>query len=415
MFKFIRRFRNVLTRSFLYGDFAYLLSSPLFFSLVFLAGFLWLYSYFTQLINTIPFGIRFFFDYSDLSVYFQSGRWAVGQGTLYKDVFSEYPFLANIIFGIFRFLASFIQPFLYKLHNFWWLWMSVAWFIYIWILYQVTTKISKQALWIWLAPAPLYFTFLRFDIYPAVMTLLALLAIRREKDSQGAFWLGIAIALKGYALFVLPSYFVYLYSRKGFLTSCKIIAICLAPLIFSNLVVFAYSGLEGFLQPYAFHIDRRLNEESSYDAIIYLFNFEFLRDFLDFPKISRYLQIAVALLAAWLQPKRFQDLIDAFLLAIVGFTSFSTFYSPQFVLWIAAVACFSRSRWIILFSIILSWLTYIYFPVLFDIRRGNETNEVCQNLFKIIIILVTANRFALIYSSFQRLWKNRFKRYTVFS
>jgi hypothetical protein len=39
--------------------------------------------------------------------------------------------------------------------------------------------------------------------------------------------------------------------------------------------------------------------------------------------------------------RRFEDLINSFLFAIFGFMSFSTFYSPQFVLWVLPLICFS--------------------------------------------------------------------------
>ncbi len=404
MFRSLGRF---WTRNRLHFSFAYLLSRPFSLLLICLVGVLVLYQFWNLITSTVPFGIRFFFDEVDVSIYFKSSRWAAGQGILYKDVFSEYPFFANLIFGFFRVLAEFFQLFSSSLQNFWFFWISGAWFIYVWILYQVATKISKQALWVWLAPAPLYFSLLRFDIYPAVMTLLALFAIRKEKYFQGAFWLGFAIALKGYVLFLLPSYFVFLCYRKGFLTSLKITAFCLVPFLFSNLAVFAYSGLEGLTKPYSFHITRDLNRESSYDAIIYIFHLQFLRNILDFPKIARFLQIGISLFAAWLQPKRFKDLVDSFLLAIVGFMSFSTFYSPQFVLWSAPIACFSRSRWINFFAIAFSWMTYLYFPVVYDINRIH--GGLWKVFFCIVIVLVTAIRFTMIYGSFRRLLHQRFK------
>ena len=43
--------------------------------------------------------------------------------------------------------------------------------------------------------------------------------------------------------------------------------------------------------------------------------------------------------------------------------SFSVFYSPQFVLWIPPLVCFSRSRVMLISAIFLSWLTYLYYPV----------------------------------------------------
>ncbi len=231
------------------------------------AGSILMYCSWGLLSHTKPWGIRLFFDPIDLNVYFKSSRWVAGEGSLYKGVFSEYPLLANLIFGIVRYLAEILHPLSSRFDSFAWFWMSIAWFIYLGIIYQVATKISKQALWVWLAPAPLYFALLRFDIYPALMTFIALFAIKNQKYRWGAFWLGLAIALKGYALVLVPAYFVFIYYNQGFIQAIKITAICLTPFILSQVVVFAYAGIDGVKQPYLYHINRSSNNESTYDAL----------------------------------------------------------------------------------------------------------------------------------------------------
>ncbi|HEY9779993.1 MAG TPA: hypothetical protein V6D09_07650 [Leptolyngbyaceae cyanobacterium] len=341
-----------------------------------------------------PWGLRLFFDSNDLNVYFRSSRWVVDQGILYKDIFSEYPLLAGLIFGIVRYLAKILHPFSSEFDSFSWLWMSINWFIYLWIIYLVATRLSKPALWIWLAPAPLYFTLLRFDIYPALMTLLALFAIHREKYVIGAIWLGLSIALKGYALFCLPAYFVFIYYRKGFFHAIKIIAICLAPFILSQLIVFAFAGIDGVKQPYLFHINRNTNNESTYDAIAYLLPFHLTKHL---SNLDKWLQLSTAILAAVFKPKSFDALVHAFLFAIVGFISFSIFHSPQYVLWIVAIACFSPSRWINLCAIAYSWVVFLYFPLTSD--RHHHTTF----YFKLIVILMTAVRLPMLYLSFREL------------
>ena len=337
------------------------------------------------------------FQPNDLSVYFQSSRWVVGQGTLYKDVFSEYPLLPNLIFGCFRFLAELFHHFSSSFHSFAWLWISASWFLYLGILYFIFTRLSKEGIWIWLGLAPFYFALLRFDIYPATAVILALFFIRSKKYIHGACWLGIAIALKGYALFILPAYFVFLYYKKGLRFAFVTTALCLAPFFFSQIVVFAYSGLEGLKQPYSFHLQRNLNGESTYDAILFLFPFPLLRELLN--SLAKWLQIAMSILAAGLKPKSFEDLVNSFLLGILGFISFSVFYSPQFLLWIISISCFSQNHFLNLLAITFSWATFIYFPVLY----GDSSIHISENipyaplLFRTMIILITAIRLAMIY------------------
>lgn len=359
-------------------------------------GAIGMYLSWNWLTTTRPWGINFFFDAHDLKVYFQSSRWAVGQGTLYKDVFSEYPLFANLIFGFVRYLAEILHPLPSSFDSFSWLWMSLAWFIYVWTVYQAT-KISNRALWIWLAPAPLYFTLFRFDIYPALTTFLALLAIRQEKYIRGAFWLGLTIALKGYALFLVPSYLVFIYYKKGFRLALTILAICLTPLILYLITVFAYAGIDGIIQPYSFHLKRSTNLESTYDAIDYLLPLS-LGKYLS--RLSKWLQIATSLLPAVFKPKTFDDLVNAFLFSILGFISFSIFHSPQFVLWIIPIAIFSDFELLKIVAVVYSWVIFIYFPIIFNLNYNGF-------YFKLIVIAMTAVRLTMFYISFKQLKKFR--------
>ena len=250
------------------------------------------------------------------------------------------------------------------------------------------------------SPCPPLLALLRFDIYPALMTFLALFAIRSEKYVWGAFWLGLAIALKGYALVLVPAYFTFIYYQKGFWAALKIIAICLTPFILSQVAVFAYAGIDGVKQPYLYHINRSTNNESTYDAlaklnevIAYLLPLPFIQ----ISHLAKVLQIATSFLAATSKPKNFNDLIHSFLFAILGFISFSVFHSPQFILWIIPIASFSPSIWLNFWAIVYSWIIYLYFSLIFD--KYNPTHF----LFKLTVTLMSAVRLAMLYVSFRQL------------
>jgi hypothetical protein len=288
------------------------------------AGIIIIYFSLGWLTTTTPFGIRLFFDNYDINVYYKSSAWVAGGGKLYQEVYSEYLILANLIFGLLRFLAEIFQPLSNSKLSFIWLWMSASLCLYLWIIYQVYTKSSKilnLTLWIWLAPATFYFTLYRFDIYPAVITFLALFFLQKDKHYQGAFWLGIAIALKGYMLFVLPVYFIFLYSQKGWQEAVKIISLCLLPFLLSNFAVFAYSGWIEMMKPYVNQSNRFLNPESTYKALIYLSHFKlsWIDKIPNFRKITQLLQISTALIVVLLRPKTFEALVNSFLLCSFRF------------------------------------------------------------------------------------------------
>src|SRR5665811_1892052 len=50
------------------------------------------------------------FDKHDLDVYFKSSRWIIEGGHLYREVWSEYQLLANVVFATWRYLGNLIYP-----------------------------------------------------------------------------------------------------------------------------------------------------------------------------------------------------------------------------------------------------------------------------------------------------------------
>ena len=238
----------------------------------------------------------------------------------------------------------------------------------IYVVYGVARGTATLALFVWLAPAPIYFALYRYDLYPALGTFIALFAIRRGAYMEGAIWLGVAAALKGYALFLLPAYCVFIVYQRGLTAAIKVIVLAVAPMILSLLATFAFAGWDGTIAPSSFTLYGRLTASSTYDALNYLVNARITSWVNEAPWIAQSLQTGTALVAAGMRPRHFEDLINSFLFAVLGFMSFSVFYSPQFVLWLLPFVCFSTSRAMLITSILFSWLTYLYFPIGFDLK-----------------------------------------------
>jgi hypothetical protein len=308
-------------------------------------------------------GIPLAFDLHDIDRYFDSARWIIEGGRLYREVPSEYPLFANIIFATVRYLANFLHP---GKTPFFVLWIASTWAVYLYAVYRVATGTTMLVTLAWLAPASIHFAVFRFDIYPAVATLMSLIAIRRTSYMEGAIWLGVAAALKGYALWLLPAYCVFMFYERGFTAAIKVGVLAVAPMILSLIATLTFAGWEGMIAPFGFHALRTTNGESTYDAInslFSLFSVPAISNGPDLRLIAQSLQVGCALTAAAMRPRSFDDLVNAFLFAVLGFMSFSIFYSPQFLLWILPLICFSRSRVMVISVIVYSWLTYLYFPI----------------------------------------------------
>jgi hypothetical protein len=331
--------------------------------------------------------VRLIFDSRDMKVYFASASWVAEGGRLYREVPSEYPLFANMIFAITRLFANSIHP---GLHGFYLVYMALGFSVYLLLVTTVMVRLGIYAALVWLTPAPIYFALYRFDIYPAAATLIALFAIKRSAYLQGALCLGVAIALKGYALAFMPAYFVFLRYQRGLATAINASVLAVAPALLAVIVVLLFAGPQGVLDPLKFHAIRTLNGVSTYDAINDLLGETVIRPDGDIRGIAYCLQIGCVLLAAAMRPRSFDALVDAFLFAALGLMSFSVFYSPQYLLWVLPVVCFTTSPMLLLSAICFSWLTYLHFPI------GNDLWVAGQRMFpNFMVVLVSSVRLLM--------------------
>jgi hypothetical protein len=310
------------------------------------------------------FDIRYFFDPYDISVYFRSSRWIVEGGILYRDVFSEYPPLANAIFAAIRGVTE--STFSGSL-GFQYVWVLTAGATYTLATVRVAAFAPVLTSAIWLAPASIYFALFRYDVYPAVAMLFGLLAIRDEHYMAGAIWLGVAVALKGYALFMLPALCVFVLHRRGLVAAVCVAIIAIAPMITSCAVSYGFAGWEGVTAPFRFHLGREFNWASSYDALNYVLGTRLQATQILFVPLG--LQTLASLAAAGKRPRSFDDLVNAMTFAILGYMTFSVFYSPQFVLWVLPIVSFTKSRMMAVLTLVLAWVTYAYFPLAWDLTH----------------------------------------------
>jgi hypothetical protein len=324
-------------------------------------------------------------DTHDIAVYFNSSRWIIEGGRLYRDVPSEYPLLANIIFAAWRYAANLICP---GFDGFKYTWSLSAGLIYIYAVRKIVSDATPLVVLAWVAPAPIYFAVSRFDIYPTVATLLSLFAIRRGNYNQAAVWLGVAAAFKGYALFMLPAFCVFVSYQRGVVAAVYASVLVVAPMILSVLVTHTFVDWEAALVPFKIQAGRGLNGESTYDAINYLLGTQLRSEQISL--LPQFLQLASALAAAAMRPKKFEDLVNSFIFAVLGFATFSAFYSPQFVLWFLPLVSFSGSRVMVISMIVLSWLTFLYFPISYGhLPALLPTTIVAVSLLRLFMMLLS--------------------------
>lgn len=310
------------------------------------------------------------FDLGDLVIFFGSSSWLDGQGVLYRDILSEYPLLANLIFGAVRVVSFGLLPLFNAFTAYCAVWFLASATVYAFILRQMQgRRFPAEAYWAILGPAAIHFTFLRYDIYPALFSFLALTALKDGKLDRGSLWLGLCIAVKGYALFLLPAFAVYVWRNHSLRQAARQLAIAVAPFLFSQLAIYAWAGREGVLGPFLFHLGRDFNGESIYDSIALVMETVGVssapfRAFVLASPLPKLIAGGTALAAAALRPKSFDNLVDSWLFAVSGFILSSVFISPQWLLWILPIACFSEHYRVHRIMAGLSYATFLYYPIL---------------------------------------------------
>ena len=347
------------------------------------------------------------FDPHDLKVYFNSAGWVAGQGKLYLNVRSEYPILANLIFAFIRWLSFKVRILNDEFSN----------FSLIWVVFAVAALLSlfaglakRNIVWrswlilLLLAPATVYFSLLRYDIYPIVFCFFGLDCLRRREWNLGAMLLGICIALKGYALILVPALFVFCFFQIGMTDALLVALIALLPFLASHLAVFLWGGREALLAPYKLQVFRGFNGESTFDSLFFLASYlgasqpaiAKLSAWLLKAHIPIICQAVVGLGACLFRPDRFELFVDAALLSVLGFITFSPYYSPQYVLWLIPFLLFTADQILLFLGILLAWSSYLYFPVSYYLRNNYPV------FFGFIVLLVAVIRFSMMVRLLQK-------------
>ncbi len=337
-----------------------------------------------------PMGITAFVDRHDIGVYFASSVWVAGGAPLYGGSPSEYPLAANLIFAAVRVVSEAWQPLPDSAASFELTWVILGWWMWLVMLVALWRWAPRRAVWLWLTPAALYFTLYRFDVYPVAATLAALVVARRGRLLTASLLLGLAIGLKGYALFAVPALAVWVWYERGWRTAGVAVVLAVAPLAASMLLVGGMGGLDAALYPFRVQASRGSNGESSWDVVAFLFGRRDAHPFLErFGWLPFALEVATALLAAALRPRSFQGFLRSFIVGVGGFVTFSVFYSPQFYLWFVPPVALADSVAMLASTTVLGWVTIVYFPLGYFRGRGSAP-------FRLAVAAVTVLRTTVI-------------------
>jgi uncharacterized membrane protein len=272
-----------------------------------------------------------------------------------------------------------------------------------------------------LVPATLPFTlnpslvFQRYDLWPAALVLLAVLALLRGRRALGLVTLGIGTAAKLYPLALVP---LAILMKRGRTHVWRELAIFAAGAL-ALVVPFAIVAPRGVAHVGSLLVRRPLHVESLGGSIL------LAGHQLGVYKPTTYISIglswdlagpaakavalagslveAAALVAVWFLfargPRGPRDFLLAVAAAVVGFVAFGKIFSPQYMVWVAAAVPLALGRvrpYVLTATLAALLLTlYVYDWGYFDLLRGGIVSWVMLARNLILVALFCALLFEL--------------------
>lgn len=313
----------------------------------------------------------------DLNIYYRSSLYLLEGKLPYRDFDLEYPTLALLAFVLPRIVTLglinnyYIYAFLFLLENilfstinvllmlkFMSLWNSQRQKILALVFYTLfAVIISPVMLW-------------RYDLFPTVFTVLALVAVISNRPSVAGISLGFGIAAKLYPVVLLPIFTAYCFANKAYRAILKLwlgtigaVGLSLLPFITTKEKLFSFLS---------YHKERGLQIESLPSGIITLANKwglievktvagygsrnivsplnDLVLNLLPWLFICIYIIILINCLYRFREERSKSELIKVnslvayTLLALLIFIVTNKVFSPQFVVWIIPFAALLKPR-----------------------------------------------------------------------
>jgi uncharacterized membrane protein len=247
----------------------------------------------------------------------------------------EYP----PIIGVGNWLLSFLVPASQPK-----LWFFVLNMVIISAIYVVSClvlwRIRPQSAYLFVVCPPLILTlFTNWDMWVVVSALLSIYYFDRNRLKLSAFWLGFSISTKFFPIVFLLPICIILIRRGSIKSLANYLTITFIVLVLINVPI-VLTNYEGWRRFFTLNQNRGLDLGSIYLALSY-FNIEIPRLNLVYEIISVVFFILYSMYVFRL--KFIPNLSQVAFFSVFIFTTFSKVYSPQYILWLAALACIAMS------------------------------------------------------------------------
>jgi uncharacterized membrane protein len=286
--------------------------------------------------------------YGDAALYGHYAHEMTSGRLPYRNFFDEYPVLAQPLFFIVRLLPGpFITSFKWTMA----LCGAAALVLLVYAMRASLLRIVVAAAVVAVSPLLVGPVFLNtYDLFPALLTIAALLAFLRGRERTAYVVLALAVAAKVYPVVVLPLALIESWDRGGRDAVKRALAWFGGVLVVVHLP-FAVLGPGGLRFSYWVQLKRGLEVESLGGGILLVLDrlglhHVVLRDEAPGSRdavgslatavgvVSTLAVVSAVLYVAWLYLERRPELLLASAAAVTAFVAFNKVLSPQYVTWL---------------------------------------------------------------------------------
>lgn len=261
--------------------------------------------------------------------------------------------------------------------------------------------------------------FCRYDIFSALLTLLAFWSVLRQRPTQAGIWLGLGIAAKLYPIVVVPIFLIYYLTKRQYQALVKV---CLGTALTVNAIFipFALATQDKFFSFLTYHKLRGLHLETLPGGILLLLHrfkmidasfelnygaFHFTSaialPILKILPILTWILLGIVLVCCLKAFRReyaatgeitYTSLATHITLTLLVFIITAKVFSPQYLVWLLPFLPLLRLSWVSLTLIVaISITTLLEYPLLFvQLLNLHLIPILVLNLRNILVVALTA-------------------------
>lgn len=318
-------------------------------------------------------GMRLLRDDYEMQIFYRRSEWVESGAVPYsKAQFEEYPPLGMLFLAAPRLLGGDQLAYTATLQGA----LAVLFGLLVAVTGSLLRRLGRprRLLALFLLPAFLYFSLWRFDLFPALLVAAALLAVTRERYGLALLALWASVMAKIYPVLFIVPFTLYLLPRlssKAVRRRLLIAALVAAGLTAAVIVVAYLKDVRPITSVLKLHLSRPFEAGSLrelFDRWLWALPLTAQESRLLIAIPCFILQfVAVPLLIVRASVRDIPALVRACVFVLVPFMAFGSFFSQQWIIWLAPLVVLVGRRAELALLAALDLLLFLQFPVLYDI------------------------------------------------